>query len=223
MRLVVSAIKKWLFRSKSLTNESNTFRAEPSARSDATLAPSNGDIKATFTLHQPLLDALRSFERTKLSKGMILFHGCNSSSAHTDCENHRLLGTRKWFSQDASYAVDYSCSYSGLPDRKLLWVCEVKTEVPALFGSQFSLKSVSPWDGAFPWKFPSAYEEYARHILETDQSVALLDHKSGDIFGEILITSPSEAIQVIEVREVPDDIASARKLGFELNTEYRRT
>ena len=134
------------------------------------------------------------------------------------------MGTRKWFSYDASYASDYGGGYAGASSPGgLLWVCRTKVEIPAFVGRQASLAAKAPWEQhEFPWKLPNAFESYAQSVLQLTGPVALLDHPREEGYREILITSPEQAIEVLEVIQLPRDLAEARSLGREMNQKYAR-
>jgi hypothetical protein len=174
-------------------------------------------------LHPELLKSLKRFKRTELTKGKVLFHGCTSTSQDIDLKEKQLIGTRKWLSCDASYACDYGNAYNAADGNGLLWVCRIKSTVHALAGSQSSLSKLGAWPTEqFPYKFPNEFERYAQNILNISKSVALLDHQSDIGFQEILITSPKNIIEVIEIIHLPKNIDEARELGKNLNVKYKK-
>lgn len=172
-------------------------------------------------LHRPLLEKLATFERHFLRNGQIVFHGCALSSEHTDVSARQLSGTRKWLSEDASYACDYGGAFNRKPgETGHLWVCRIRQDVPAFVGGQRSLIEHSPWGPGFPWQFPNVFERYAHAVLDAAGPVALLDHQGEEGFAEILITSPEFALEVVDVVTLPEDPEEARALGRTLNDKY---
>lgn len=185
------------------------------------LAPDPKKVNAENALHRPLLEKLATFERHFLRSGQIVFHGCSSSSEFTDVSARRLSGTRKWVSEDASYACDYGGAFNRKPgDTGHLWVCRIRQEVPAFIGRQRSLMEHSPWGAGFPWQFPNVFERYGHDVLGVRGPVALLDHQGEEGFAEILLTSPELALEVVDVITLPDDPEDARDLGRTLNEKY---
>jgi hypothetical protein len=164
------------------------------------------------SLHKPLLDKINDFEKVYLSAGTIIYHGSREDSPHTDYEGKNLLGTRKWFSQDLAYAVDYAFydSHAQL-GKPLLWKCKLKYDIECLKGSQFSLVKSSPWGGGFPYKFPDNFHKYARQVQGEQLSYLLVDHFSDEKFFEILVASHENLIEVIEVFVLPDNKGTAKK------------
>ena len=116
-------------------------------------------------LHPSLLSALSKFSRTWVPAGTLLFHGGRSKSPHADPTAPKLTGTRKWFSEDAAYAVSYSFVDGDEFGDPLLWVCRARHDIAALHGSQFGLLQSQPWGSAFPWTFPSQFADYAGVVL----------------------------------------------------------
>lgn len=184
-------------------------------------APDPKKVNAEDALHRPLLEKLATFERHSLRSGQIVFHGCALSSEYTDVAARRLGGTRKWASEDASYACDYGGAFNRKPgDTGHLWVCRIRQNVPAFIGRQRSLIEHSPWGAGFPWQFPNVFERYAHDVLDATGPVALLDYQGDQSFSEILITSPELALEVVDVLTLPDDPEEARALGCTLNEKY---
>lgn len=145
------------------------------------------EISPKLVFHEPLLNAITKFERANLPASQIVFHGCATDARDTDHSTRRLFGTRKWFSSNAAYAVDYAGTYGGGCDGGMLWICQIDRSIPTLIGSQASLKSASPWlPQQFPSKMPSEFERYAQRIFNESGSVALLGHCVADHFEEIL-------------------------------------
>lgn len=184
-------------------------------------APDPQKVNAEDVLHRPLLEKLATFERHSLRRGQIVFHGCALSSEYTDVAARRLGGTRKWASEDASYA----CDYGGAFNRKAgetghLWVCRIRQDVPAFIGRQRSLIEHSPWGAGFPWQFPNVFERYGHDVLGVRGPVALLDHQGEEGFAEILLTSPELALEVVDVITLPDAPEEAKALGRTLNEKY---
>lgn len=166
-------------------------------------------------MHPPLIDALSKFARTTLPVGTRLFHGARSRSPHTDLAGRTLLGSRKWASQSAKYAVSYAfVDEEGYGERHL-WVCALAVDVPALQGGQGSLLPFSPWGAEFPWEFPNAFGMYASAIMGVAGPVALLDHPgNGGRFREVLLTCPAAAITVLDIVKLPNDKAASENLAF---------
>jgi hypothetical protein len=165
------------------------------------------------TLHEPLLAALREFHPEQLPKDTWLFHGSRERSPHTDYANRQLKGSRKWFSQNLNYAVDYAFTDPGDYGKRLLWKCQLKEDVPCLKGRQSSLVKVSPWNDHFPWEFPNAFAAYAKSILDAPKFVGLLDHFDENIYWEILIAGEfHDLIKVVEVIELPENKDDAKTL-----------
>lgn len=162
-----------------------------------------GQVQGNAPLHAPLLAALGRFERRTLPAGTLLFHGSRAGSPHTDAAGQRLMGTRKWFSEDAAYAVSYGFVDGNQFGEPLLWVCRTLNEIGALEGSQFGLRNTQPWGAAFPGKFPTHFADYASEILGGTGPYALLDHHDGSRYGEVLVTSPEAAVEVLEVVQLP--------------------
>lgn len=181
--------------------------------------PTKGN--ADDVLHRALLDKLATFKRHSLRSGQIVFHGCAKNSEYTDVSARRLSGSRKWVSEDASYACDYGGAFNRKPgDTGHLWVCRIRQDVPAFIGRQRSLIEHSPWGAGFPWQFPNVFERYGHDVLGARGPVALLDHQGDEGFAEILITSPELALEVVDVITLPDDPEAARDLGRALNDKY---
>jgi hypothetical protein len=157
---------------------------------------------------------MRVFRQGTLPAGTLLFHGSNERSPHTDFANSSLLGTRKWFSQSAKYAVSYAFNSGDGLGGGLLWVCTLKCDVPFLAGSQSSLKTVSPWDGQFPWQFPDNFGRYAGTILDTHGPNCLLDHEDDGRFKEILIVSHQAVLQVVNVIQLPSEKSAAEQYAL---------
>jgi len=130
------------------------------------------------------------------------------------------MGTCKWTTEDTSYACHYSISDGATEDTDLLWVCRLRNNTPALFGSQSSLQEHSPWGVNFSEMFPKAFESYAHHLMGVTGPVALVNRVSMDHFGEILLTVPEEAIEVLEILRLPRNFAQAKKLDYGLNEKY---
>lgn len=169
------------------------------------------------SLHLPLIQALTAFTRVSLLPSQTLFHGCGRHAPHTDFASRLLLGTRKWFSSDPVYASDYAGAYSHCHEGGLLWICRLACAIPSLLGSQNSLAGVAPWPpNEFPWMLPNSFEAYAGAVLKCQGSVALLDHPYPPGFREILITSPANVIEVLDVIELPSDREKARSMASSL-------
>ena len=67
-----------------------------------------------MTTHLPLVQALSRSQQHQVKAGRVLFHGCVDTSQDTDLQGQRLLGSRKWLSEDAEYAVSYAyCNGAG--------------------------------------------------------------------------------------------------------------
>lgn len=180
--------------------------------------PTNAN--ADDVLHRPLLEKLATFGRHSLRSGQIVFHGCYRSSEYTDVSARRLGGTRKWVAEDASYACDYGGAFNRKAgDTGHLWVCRIHQDVPALIGLQSSLIAHSPWGEDFSWQFPNAFERYANAVLEAVGPMSLFNYREEGI-GEILLTSPELALEVVDVITLPDDPEEARALGSTLNEKY---
>jgi len=183
--------------------------------------PDPKEVNAEDVLHRPLLEKLATFKRHSLRSGQIVFHGCAKSSEYTDVSGRRLSGSRKWVSEDASYACDYGGAFNRKPgDTGHLWVCRIRQDVPAFIGRQRSLIEHSPWGAGFPWQFPNVFERYGHEVIGATGPVALLDHQGEEGFAEILITSPELALEVVDVITLPDDPEAARDLGRALNDKY---
>lgn len=163
-------------------------------------------------LHAPLLNEIKKFENVILPAERIIYHGSREFSPETDYAGRALLGTRKWFSDDQAYAVNYAfCDRHIDLGRPLLWKCKIKTDVTCLKGSQFSLVNYSPWGAAFPYKFPDDFYKYARSIQGEQKSFVLLDHLKNDLFREILIAFQDHVIEILDVFILPDDKPTAIK------------
>jgi plasmid fertility inhibition factor len=166
-------------------------------------------------LHAPLLSALSKFKRAAIPAGTLLFHGGRSKSPHADPVARKLTGTRKWFSEDAEYAVSYSFVDGDQYGTPLLWVCRARHDIAALQGSQYGLLQSQPWGPAFPGTFPSQFVDYAGAILGSAGPFALLDHHDGERYQEVLMTSPEDATHVVELIELPHSKAAAEQLARE--------
>lgn len=164
-------------------------------------------------MHTPLFQELKVFNQLELPSGTLLFHGCREKSPHTNPQAQLLDGSRKWLSQSAVYASSYAFVDSADLGARLLWVCELAENVPSLQGSQASLVSKSPWGSSFPWDFPNAFVDYANAVLPGTGARALLDHRKGDIYKEILLTMPAQALRVVRIIELPADKAVAEALA----------
>ena len=163
-------------------------------------------------LHVPLLNEIKKFENVTLPAERIIYHGSREFSPETDYAGRALLGTRKWFSDDQAYAVNYAfCDRHTELGRPLLWKCKIKTDVTCLKGSQFGLVNYSPWGAAFPHKFPNNFYKYARNIQGEQKSFVLLDHLENDLFGEILIAFQDHVIEILDVFILPEDKPTAIK------------
>lgn len=164
-------------------------------------------------MHTSLLAALRNFDKQKLSAGRKLFHGSREKSRHTDYMNQILSGSRKWLSESAEYAVSYAFVDPGDLGDRLLWVCELTQDVEALAGRQKSLIQVSPWKSDFPWSFPNNFGAYANEVFNAEGPKALLDHRQGDLFMEVLLTMPETVLKVIEVVKLPEEKSDAERFA----------
>lgn len=167
-------------------------------------------------IHKPLLGALSEFGQGVLPKGTRLFHGSRAESPHTNAKGRLLSGTRKWLSQSAEYAVSYAFVHQGDFGDRLLWVCELMADVPAFVGSQSALVRMSPWGASFPWKFPDSFVDYAQHLIPGGGPRALLDHRREFGYGEVLLTEPSAALAVVDLRALPEDKREAERLALDL-------
>lgn len=151
-------------------------------------------------LHTPLLNKIEKFKKQTLPKDLIIYHGCREFSSQTDYINKSLTGTRKWFSQDYDYACFYTRQDPPSCGKKLIWKCRLKLELLCLEGSQNSLKDSTPWkESEFPDKFPNEYHHYAKKIINSDQTIGLLDHYVNNAYREILIPNHNEVIDILEV------------------------
>lgn len=167
-------------------------------------------------MHPPLLSALQAFERGLLPKGTQLFHGSRAQGPNTDPAARILIGTRKWLSQSAEYATSYAYYDDGRDlGSRLLWVCNLTTDVPYIRGHQASLVSASPWSNAFPFNFPNAFGAYASKIIPGGGPRALVDHEEDGRFKEVLLTEPKLALCVVDVLELPESKAGAEQLARE--------
>jgi hypothetical protein len=184
----------------------------PSGPSQKPFAPEN---EAANILHWPLLAALSKFKRTSVPAGTLLFHGSRSKSPHADPAARKLAGTRKWFSEDAAYAVSYSFVDGDQYGAPLLWVCRLRHNIAALHGSQFGLLQSQPWGPAFPGTFPSQFAHYAGAVFGGAGPFALLDHYDGERFHEVLVTAPEIATEVVDVVALPQEKAEAERLARE--------
>jgi hypothetical protein len=165
-------------------------------------------------LHAPLLQAMQAFRQGTVPAGTQLFHGSNVKSPYTDFANQSLQGTRKWLSQSAKYAVSYAFNSGDGLGAGLLWVCTLNFDVRFLAGSQSSLKAVSPWEGRFPWEFPNNFGRYAEAILGTSGPICLLDHEDDGQFKEVLIVSHRDALQIVNVIQLPADKSAAERYAL---------
>lgn len=163
-------------------------------------------------LHSPLLNEFKKFNLVPRASDKIIYHGSREFSPHTDYENRKLLGDRKWLSDDQAYAVSYAF-YDGNSDlgRPLLWKCRFKEHIECFEGSQFSLVQHSPWGSAFPLQFSNNFHLYAKEIQGEQCSYVLLDHLKNDKYGEILVAFHGQLIEIVDVFVLPDDKDEATK------------
>lgn len=152
--------------------------------------------------HPALVQALSRSQQRQVKAGWVLFHGCVDSSQDTDLQGQRLLGSRKWLSEDAEYAVSYAyCNGAGAP---LLWQCRLAVDATAFIARQPTLFEFAPWGTASPWEFPSAFERHAKAALQLDSSVIFLDHLQDDgRFREVLVPSPAANLIVEKIHRLP--------------------
>lgn len=177
--------------------------------------------KVTPTIHKPLLSALKSFKRSEMKKDTIFFHGSREHSQDVNLIEKSLLGTRKWFSEDAKYAVSYAFYGNELLGRPLLWKCKLKENIPSLIGKQFSLQNVSPWSlGLFANQFANSFADYGNLIFQSEGAVALLDHFTENRYEEILIGNHILVVEVLEVIVLPDKKELAEKFAETLSPMY---
>lgn len=168
-------------------------------------------------LHQPLLMAMQAFDVKILPAGTVLYHGSREFSRYTDYAQRKLLGTRKWLSQNAPYAAQYAFNDpdpNGVLGKRLFWICELTCDLQCLEGRQMSLSTVAPIHWNFPGDFPSNYATYATQILKLQPTspVALLDHFSDSLYKEVLLAQHVAAISVRNVIELPVDKPAAEML-----------
>ena len=108
-----------------------------------------------LSIDEKLLATLHNYPKATLPKGTRVFHGSLATSPHIDVPNKRLTGSRKWVTQDPQYAVYYAyLDDLGGNQSKLLCVCELRNDLPALAGSQYALSSTVAWGASFPSRFP---------------------------------------------------------------------
>lgn len=173
-----------------------------------------------LSIDENLLATLCDYPKATVPKGTRVFHGSLVTSPHIDVLNKRLTGSRKWVSQDPQYAVDYAY----LDDRggnhaKLLWVCELRNDLPALAGSQYALSSKVAWGASFPSRFPNEFADYARLIMPGTGPRALCDHPmqskriGAPIYREILVSEPLHALEVVAIIELPGRKDAARAMA----------
>lgn len=167
-----------------------------------------------------LLAMLRNYPKATVPKGTRLFHGSLATSPHIDIPSKCLTGSRKWLTQDPQYAVDYAyLDDRGGNQSKLLWVCELRNDLPALAGSQYALSSTVAWGASFPSRFPNEFADYARLIIPGTGPRALCDHPMQSerlgvpIYREILISDPLHALEVVAIIELSGQKASARAMA----------
>lgn len=165
--------------------------------------------------HLPLVDALSRSQQRPAKAGWVLFHGCVDTSQDTDLQGRRLLGSRKWLSEDAEYAVSYAyCNGAGVP---LLWECRLAVDATAFVARQPTLFESAPWGPASPWEFPSAFERHARAALGNDSPVIFLDHLKDDgQFKEVLVPDPAANLIVARIHLLPADKQEAEAFARQL-------
>lgn len=172
-------------------------------------------------LHQPLVQALSGFSPTVLKKGTLLFHGSRSDQ-QTDVAKRQLMGTRKWFSQFASEAVNYAW-YANNPKTGMphLWICELQADISAIHGPQRDLGVVQPAKtGHFSDWFANVFEEHANAIAGKPR--AFVDMEEGGFFVEVLIPLTNAPLKVLDVMVLPDDHFAARRLARQLGFSRAR-
>lgn len=171
-------------------------------------------------LYPALMHKLSSLPSLVLPRGHIVFHGGTSRTRAADLEAGKLMGVCRWTSEDASYACDYGLADGSNDETGFLWVCRLRNDTPALLGSQTSLHGHAPWGNGFASLFPKAYESYAHRILGASGPVAFVNRVSMDHHGEILLTSPEQAVEVLDMVRLPCKRPDAQALGRTLNEKY---
>ena len=173
-----------------------------------------------LSIDEKLLATLRNYSKVTVPKGTRVFHGSLATGPHIDVPNKRLTGSRKWVSQDPQYAVDYAyLDDPGDKHAKLLWVCELKHDLPALAGSQYALSSTVAWGASFPSRFPNEFADYARLIIPGTGPRALCDHPmpskpiGAPIYREILVSDPLHALEVVTIIELSGSKDAARAMA----------
>jgi hypothetical protein len=168
--------------------------------------------------HLPLVQALSRSQQHQVKAGRVLFHGCVDTSQDTDLQGQRLLGSRKWLSEDAEYAVSYAyCNGAGVP---LLWECRLAVDATAFFARQPTLFAFAPWGASSPWEFPSGFERHAKAALGQNSPVIFLDHPQEDgRFKEVLVPSPAVSLIVDRVHRLPSAKQEAEAFARQLQGE----
>ena len=151
--------------------------------------------------HMPLVKALSRCPQLQIKAGRVLFHGCGDLNRDIDVQSKRLLGTRKWLSEDPEYPVSYAyLERAGAP---LLWECRLTLDAVAFVGSQSKLFEVSPWGTASIYEFPDAFERHAKAALGQDLPVLFLDHLQEDgLFRELLVPNPAANLAVEKIHHL---------------------
>ena len=169
-----------------------------------------------MTTYLPLVQALSRSQQHQFKAGRVLFHGCVDTSQDTDLHGRRLLGSRKWLSEDAEYAVSYAyCNGAGVP---LLWECRLAVDATAFFARQPKLCEFAPWGASSPWEFPSGFERHAKAALGRDSPVIFLDHLQDDgRFREVLVPSPAANLIVETVHVLPAKKQEAEAFARQLH------
>lgn len=175
---------------------------------------SNASSGSTAT-HPPLVQALSRSQQRPFKAGRVLFHGCVDTSQDTDLQGQRLIGSRKWLSEDAEYAVSYAyCNGSGVP---LLWQCRLAVDATAFFARQPKLFEFAPWGSSSPWEFPSGFERHAKAALGRDSPVIFIDHLQDDgRFKEVLVPRPAVNLIVERVHRLPEAKQEAEAFARQL-------
>lgn len=161
-------------------------------------------FSGSSSIHSSLVQALSRSQQRSVKAGLVLFHGCVDTSQDTDLQGRRLLGSRKWLSEDAEYAVSYAyCHGAGVP---LLWECRLAVDATAFVARQQALCDFVPGAAFSPWAFPNAFERHAKAALGQDSPVILLDHLWDDgQFKEVLVPSPAASLIVERIHCLPAD------------------
>lgn len=177
----------------------------------ATLAQNQRPTVAA-ELRPDLVAAIRRLPRQKISDGLRLYHGCSVEGRYEDPVKMKLLGSRKWLSECATYASEYAYYVDG-NKHPSFWSCDLAEEAIGVLGSQYALIKSTSWARSEfpPMLLPDLFEAHAREALQTDKPVILLDHpyteNGKQLFKEVLVSRPETMLRVLEVIQLPIPIS----------------